>query len=139
MRCPAVLLALAALSFEAALSFAQPNEKLHELFKQYSEDRFREAPELATLRGRSEYDDRWTDWSRAAVGRRAKSRQDYLDRLRPYLSGQLSEQDRLSARLLQYLLERETATDALDVYLLRVGQLFGAHNVVFRAIDAMPH
>ena len=132
MRTPTLLLAL------ACIAFSQPNEKLNELFKQYSEDRYREAPELATLRGRSEYNDRWTDWSRAAVELRAKSRQDYLARLRPYLSGTVSEQDKLSVRLLQYLLERETATGPLDVYLLRVGQLFGVHNVVFRTVDAMP-
>jgi uncharacterized protein (DUF885 family) len=127
------------LLFIATAAFAQRNEKLHELFHQFAEDRFREAPETATLRGRNDYDDRWTDWSRSAVERRAKTRRDYLDRLRPYLTANLSEQDKLSVRLLQYLLEREVATEVLDVYILRVGQLFGTHNVVFRTVDAMPH
>src|SRR5438094_7056715 len=114
MRFPAILLAL------AAVSFAQSNEKLQELFKQFSEDRFREAPEIATMRGRGEYNDRWTDWSRAGVERRSRMRQGYLDRLRPFLTANLSAQDNLSARLLQYLLERERDTEILDTYLLRV-------------------
>ena len=44
----------------------------------------------------------------------------------------------MSARLLQYLLERQLATEALDVYVLRVSQLFGFHNTIFRTIDVMP-
>src|SRR5688572_23226802 len=96
--------------------YGQRNEPLHQLFKEYYEDRLREAPELATMRGRTEYNDRWTDWSRAGVERRAKKRQEFLDRIGPYFNAQLSEQDRLSARFLRYTLERSADTEPLDVY-----------------------
>ena len=117
---------------------SQSDEKLKELFKQYTEDRYRELPEIATLRGRNEYNDRWTDWSRAGIDRRAGKRQEYLRQLRPFLNASLSDQDKLSVQLLQYFLEREIETEPLDLYLLRVGQLVGVHNNVFRTIDAMP-
>ena len=54
---------------------AQRNEALHQLFTDYYEDRLRDSPELATMRGRNEYNDRWTDWTRAAVERRAAQRE----------------------------------------------------------------
>lgn len=132
MRLVLVLFAL------VAVASSQSSEKLKEFFKQYSEDRYRELPEAATLRGRTEYDDRWTDWSHAGIERRAAKRQDYLRQLRPFQAASLSEQDKLSVQLLQYFLEREIDTDPLDLYLLRVGQLYGVHNSVFRTIDAMP-
>src|SRR5688572_22149125 len=118
-----VLLTLAGV---VCLCYGQRNEPLHQLFKEYYEDRLRESPELATMRGRTEYNDRWTDWLRAGVERRAKKRQEYLDR-----NAQLSEQDRLSARFLRYTLERSADTEPLDVYLLRIGQLFGVHTNIF--------
>jgi prolyl oligopeptidase len=62
-----------------------------------------------------------------------------LNRLRPFVSANLSEQDGVSARLLKYLLEREVDTHMLDVYLLRMSQLFGLHNAVPFVIDMMPH
>lgn len=117
----------------------QRNQELHALFKDYFEDRLREYPEVATARGRSEYNNRWTDWSRPAIDRRAKAREAFLDRLRPFLTAKLSEQDNLSARFLAYQLEREAETEALDIYMFRMAQLFGAHVNVFRTIDVMPH
>ena len=130
-----VVLCLVAL---AALSPAQRNESLHQLFKEAFEDRLREFPEFATARGRTEYNHLWTDWSRSAVERRSTKQQEYLHRVEPFLNGQLSEQDRLSARLFRYTLERSLDTEPLDVYLLRVGQLFGLHTSVYRTVDLMP-
>jgi uncharacterized protein (DUF885 family) len=92
------------LAFIVTLSFAQSNGKLQQLFEDYYEDRLRENPEAATARGRSEYNDRWKDWSRAGVDRREKKRQQFLDQLRPFLSQKLSEQDSISTRMLRYLL-----------------------------------
>jgi uncharacterized protein (DUF885 family) len=53
-------------------------------------------------------------------------------------AGQLSEQDRLSVKLLRY--DLRTQLDALDLqtYLLRVGQMTGFHNAVYLVIDRMP-
>ena len=114
------------------------NDELHRLFKDYFENQLREHPEAATARGRTEYNDRWTDWSASSIERRAKSRQAYLDRVRPFLAAQLSEQDNLSARFLTYQLEREAETETLDIYMFRMAQFFGAHVSVFRTIDVMP-
>jgi prolyl oligopeptidase len=133
MRSLPILLAAVTVGFAQ-----QRNESLHELFKDYFEDQLREAPEFATIRGRTEYNDRWTDWSRAAVERRFQQRQRYLERLRPLESQPLSEQDNLSARFFRYLLERQNDTESLNVYLLRMQQMFGAHTRVFQTIDLMP-
>ena len=135
MRRLALLLAIAAL---ASAQQQQRSEELHRLFRDYYEDRLRENPEIATGRGRTEYNDRWTDWSRAAIERRTKTRQSFLDRLRPFLASRLSEQDNLSARFLAYLLEREADTEDFDLYLGRMFQMFGAHVVIIGTIDLMP-
>jgi uncharacterized protein (DUF885 family) len=51
---------------------------------------------------------------------------------------QLSEQDRLSVKLLRYDLGTRLDSLDLETYLLRVGQMTGFHNGVYLTIDRMP-
>src|SRR5687767_8243278 len=98
----------------AATAFCQsppPDSELQSLFKAYYEDRLRETPEVATMLGRSEYNDRWRDWSEAAIERRRASDLQYLAKLKALPIGNLNEQDRISVRLLTYDLERSIETE----------------------------
>ncbi len=52
--------------------------------------------------------------------------------------GQLSEQDRLSVKLLHYDLSTHLDSLDLETHLLRVGQMTGFHNGVYLTIDRMP-
>lgn len=130
--------ALAVLLAYPLLCAAQTNAPLHQIFKDYIETLYRENPEVATQRGRNEYNDRWTDWSREAIERRATATKTFLERVRPFLGSSLSEQDSISARLLQYGLERQLQTEPLNVYLLRISPLFGLHSQIYLTVDAMP-
>jgi len=111
---------------------------LSKFFAQYFEERLQDEPEFATSIGRHEYDDRWADLSKQGREQRRTHLQQRLDQLQKFPTNGISEQDLLSVHLLSY--DLRTQLDALDLetYLLRVGQLFGAHTRVFITIDRMP-
>jgi len=113
-------------------------ESLHRLFAEFYENQLRENPEMATARGRNEYNNLLRDWSKAAVERRRFQERDILARLQKLSRGALPEQDRLSARILTRELEETLAGEALDTYLLRVFQMYGLHTQIYHAIDQMP-
>ncbi len=112
--------------------------ELSKFFAQYFEERLQDEPEFATSIGRHEYDDRWADLSKQGREQRRTHLQQRLDQLQKFPTNGISEQDLLSVHLLSY--DLRTQLDALDLetYLLRVGQLFGAHTRVFITIDRMP-
>jgi len=123
-----------------ALLPAQSSSPIQQFFAAVFEEQLRENPELATTIGRHEYDDRWTDWSNAARDRRRHQTEGRLQELeKRFPLAALSEQDRLSARLLRYELEQRLATEWLDAYVLRVSQMHGFHVGVYLTIDQMPH
>jgi len=114
------------------------NDELHELFDDYYEDYLRENPEEATSVGRTEYNDRWRDWSRPA-------RQEWTERVKLYKSRldgfdpeALDLQDGISWRLLRRQLDLELAGIDYDAYLIRVNQLFGLHTSVLLTMREMP-
>ena len=128
---------LSLLLLTPALAPAQ-SESLHKLFSDAFEQRLRDVPELATSIGRDEYNDRWTDWSEAAVERRHASLAGFLKRLDGISLDGVNAQDRLSARLFRYISEQDLEAETLEVYLLRVNQLFGFHNRIYETVDRMP-
>jgi uncharacterized protein (DUF885 family) len=111
---------------------------LSKFFAQYFEERLRDEPEFATSIGHHEYDHRWPDLSKQGREQRRAHLQQRFDQLQKFPTNGLSDQDLLSVHLLSY--DLRTQLDALDLetYLLRVGQLFGAHTRVFITIDRMP-
>ena len=134
-----VLVAFACLCLGVLQSAAQTSSAdLSKFFAQYFEDRLRDDPEFATTVGRHEYDDRWSDLSKKGREQRRAHLQQTFDQLQKFGVKGFSEQDALSVRLLSY--DLRTQLDALDLetYLLRVGQLFGAHTRVYLVIDRMP-
>ncbi len=108
-----------------------------DFFKDTFDAMLRANPEFATSTGHHEFDDRWSDWSKAA---RDSRRQFLASRLAELEAGRAgdSSQDQLTARLLKYDFASRLEAWDLDTYLLRVGQLNGFHNLAYNTIDAMP-
>jgi uncharacterized protein (DUF885 family) len=145
-----VLLFVLVVGLVAPLSMAQDSSsqssaqssspELSKFFAQYFEERLRDSPEFATNAGRHEYDDRWTDLSKAARERRRVHLEQAQTTVEKYSGSQafLSEQDQLSVKLLRYDLRTQLDALDLDTYLLRVGQMTGFHNSIYLVIDRMP-
>ena len=114
------------------------NEELHRLFDRYFEDYLRENPEAATSLGRTDHNDRWRDWSRAARETWAGRVDRYLRDLGAFESGELNAQDRISWELLRRDLETELEGMPYDAYLVRLNQLFGLHTRVLLTLREMP-
>jgi uncharacterized protein (DUF885 family) len=114
--------------------------ELSKFFADYFEERLLDSPEFATNVGRHEYDDRWTDLSKEGRERRRAHLEQALATDEKFFAQQasLSDQERLSVKLMRY--DLRTQLDALDIdtYLLRVGQMTGFHNGVYIVIDRMP-
>ncbi|MEQ1439652.1 DUF885 domain-containing protein [Fontimonas sp. SYSU GA230001] len=73
-----------AVSFAGLLPFAAQADAvadLHALFDAEWQRTLRDSPETATYLGDARYDDRWTDWSAAAIERRHAADRAALDRL----------------------------------------------------------
>lgn len=112
--------------------------RIQEFFRQAFEERLRDNPEFATGVGRHEYDDRWTDWSKAGRDLRRSHLEQELRQLESLLQVTLSPQDQLSARLLDYDLHVRLDAFDLENELFAVMQQNGLHNAVYTTIDRMP-
>ena len=134
---PAVLL-MALTVFGARLEAQNPHDAIQKFFKDYFEARLNDEPEFATGTGHFENADKWNDWSKPGRDRRRVSAENTLRELDKFSLTELPEEDQLSARLLRYELRAELEANELETYLLRVGQLYGAHNRVYLTMDRMP-
>ena len=130
---------LAILLIVSLPSCGQPgNQELNRLFDRYFEDLLRENPEVATSLGRAEYNDRWRDWSPAALDSWAGRIEGYLRDLGEFDPGELSPQDQISWQLLRGDLETQREGLRYDAYLVRLNQLFGMHSSVLHTMRQMP-
>jgi uncharacterized protein (DUF885 family) len=121
-----------------ALNQPTPPQSIDAFFKDTFEEMLRGNPEFATNIGRHEYDDRWTDWSKAGRDRRRQFFEARLATLKRFPDGDLSPSNRLTARLVRYDFQNRLDARDLEDYIIRMGQLFGFHNRVYRAFDRMP-
>ncbi len=111
---------------------------LRQTFVNYWQWRLAESPELATRVGRTEHNDRWRDWSKAARAGSRAAREEFLRQVQYVSPGNLTASEHLSADLLEY--ELRTALEAepyLDL-VQQVSQSDGFHNEVFEIVDQMP-
>ncbi len=108
-----------------------------DFFKDTFDQMLRDNPEYATGVGRHEFDDRWTDWSKAGRDRRRQFFEQRLAQLAAAHTGD-SAQDLLTKRVVRYDFESRLEAWDLETHLLRVGQLFGFHNTVYTLVDQMP-
>lgn len=111
---------------------------LHQQFAAYWEWRLAESPELATQVGRTEYNDRWRDWSKAARDRARVARNEFLQQMLYIGTGNLTLSERLSAHLLEHELRAELDGERYLQLVQRVSQMNGAHNQVFTVFNQMP-
>ena len=135
------LLGLWLLSFGlcATVVHASPaGDALNRYFADAFAERLKDEPESATAVGRHDYDDRWTDWSRAGRATRHAHSEARLRGLNALSRDGLSGDEELSLRLMRYQLEQELAAEDIETHLLRVGQLFGLHTRVYLTLDRMP-
>ena len=128
-------ISLFVLTFPAQLAWSQ---SIDTFFKQTFDEELRDNPEFATYIGRHDYDDRWTDWSKAGREERRQFLERRLSMLAGFAPSTLSAEDRLTVRLIQYDFRSSLDAWELQTHLLRVGQLYGFHNTVFRVVDRMP-
>ncbi len=139
MRMAALLVAMAAMpTVLPAQGLGVSAGALRQTFVDYWEWRVADEPELATQLGRTDYNDRWRDWSSAGRARTRTMRQEFLQRVLYIASGNLSPAERLSADLLVHDLRAELDGEPYLALVQRVSQQNGAHNQVFRIIDQMP-
>jgi uncharacterized protein (DUF885 family) len=119
---------------------AQPafSQSIDQFFKETFEEMLRANPEQATSIGRHEYDDRWTDMSRAARDERRKFLETRLRMLDRFPAADLSPSNRLTVRLIEYDFQSRLDSMDLEEYLLRVGQQNGFHNRIYLTVDRMP-
>ncbi len=104
----------------------------------YWQWRLAESPELATRVGRSEHDDRWRDWSKAARARARIAREEFLQQVLYVGVGNLTASEHLSANLLEYELRTALEVEPYVDLVERVSQSDGLHNEVFVVVDQMP-
>lgn len=126
------------LLFAVHLPAQAPAVPIQDFFKSYFEEALKDEPENATGVGRHDYDDRWSDLSKAGREAHLAHLRSRLAELNKYDFSRLSEQDNLSARLLNYELTSQIESNDISTHLLRVGQLYGFHNRVYLTMDRMP-
>jgi uncharacterized protein (DUF885 family) len=111
---------------------------LRQTFANYWEWRLADSPELATRVGRTEYNDRWRDWSAPARARARGARAEFLQQVQYVAVGNLTAAEHLSADLLQYELRSAIESEPYPSLVQPVSQVDGLHNEVFRTIEQMP-
>ena len=126
----------AALAFLALQSAS--SQSLDQFFKDTWEEALRDNPETATGVGRHEYDDRWTDWSKAGRETRREHLEARLKALNALSMDNVTGQDRVTVRLLQFDFQSRLDAQDIETHLLSVGQLFGFHNRIYLTVDRMP-
>ena len=134
----AVAFGLLAVSCFVRAQTPAAHDAIQKYFKEYFDAKLKDEPEFATGTGHYENADRWTDWSKAGREHRRANAEETLRGLDKFSLPGLPEEDQLSARLLRYQLRSELDAMDLEIHLLRVGQLYGAHNRVYQTIDRMP-
>jgi uncharacterized protein (DUF885 family) len=133
-----VIFVLALVRVPAEIRAQTPHDAIQKYFKDYFDARLQAEPEFATGTGHYENADKWNDWSKAGRERRRGSAEETLQGLDKFQLASLPDEDQLSARLLRYQLRAELDAMDLETYLLRVGQMTGAHVRVYQTIDRMP-
>jgi uncharacterized protein (DUF885 family) len=109
-----------------------------DFFKKTFEEMLRADPEFATMVGRHDWDDHWTDWSKQGRVQRRQFFEERLNAANAFQTSHLSAEDRLTLRVLQYDFRSRLDAWELETDLLRVGQLFGFHNRIYLLVDIMP-
>jgi uncharacterized protein (DUF885 family) len=85
-----------ALVLSAPLHAATPAEQLHQLFEEDWQRGLKDYPEYATFLGDPRYNDRWTDWSPAAIEARYAADRAVLEKLAKIPRARLAAADQVN-------------------------------------------
>jgi uncharacterized protein (DUF885 family) len=132
--------ALVALTLASAPLLAQTPQKhagLHQLFAEEWERGLRENPENATYNGDNRYNDRWTDYSLAAIAQREAGDRAALERLQAIDRSRLSPADQLNYDTFEWLLQQALLRQKYKEYLQPLGHQGGVQTADGIA-EAMP-
>jgi prolyl oligopeptidase len=134
-----LLLAPAFLIAQGPERFSGPSSQtLAQLTGDYWEWRLAVSPETATRVGRTDHNDRWRDWSKAARDRLRYDREEWLQKAMYLSPGNLNPTDLVTSLLMEHELRTQLeAQDYLNLVQV-VSQSDGVHNDVFNVIDQMP-
>ena len=148
IRTALLILALAAAPFVVSAQDVQETfptraigasiSSLQQLLVTYWDWRLANFPELGTQLGRTEFNDRWRDWSKAARDRQRASRKEFLQQALYIGIGNMTNADRLSVHLLERELRSALDTEDYSNLASQVSQLNGLHTHVFTVIGQMP-
>jgi uncharacterized protein (DUF885 family) len=114
-------------------------ERAHELFKIRWEYSMYESPETATYFGYHEPNDRWTDYSPAAIERRKREPQAALKVIQTIHREKLNVADQLNYDLFKKELERGIEGNRFKGEYLAITQLSGIQQDVPQNLEMMPH
>ncbi len=107
---------------QAAATRSPAAQALHRLFDEEWERGLRERPEEASFNGDKRYNERWTDFSPAAIQARADGDRRALERLKAIDRAALSAEDQLNYDVFAWNLEKSIARRQFREELMPVGQ-----------------
>jgi len=114
------------------------SDDLHKLFADYYEFKLREDPRQATSVGRNDYNDRWDNPSPEHERQRRAGLQKMLDRLYAFPEAQTAGQDRLSYRLMDWIVKSEISDiDVVSTY-TTIDHFHGGHLNIFSTMAKAP-
>jgi uncharacterized protein (DUF885 family) len=113
-------------------------QRLYELFDEIWKWQMISYPEFATHVGYPGQDDRWTDLSAAAIGRRRAEQEQFLRALETIEASELRSKARLEYELIRKKFSREIEGFQFPSEFLQINQLGGAQQSVPRLLAMMP-
>ena len=132
------VLGAALLAAGMAIGARPQADELHKLFADYYEFKLREDPRMATSVGRRDYNDRWDDPSPEHLRLRRAELQKLLERLQEIPVAQISGQDRLNWRMMDWMVTNEIKDiDQVGDY-FTVNGFIGAHLNIFSTVPKEP-
>ena len=113
-------------------------DRLHKLFADDWEWRLREFPESATYLGYPGHNDRWTDWSLAAIAQRKQHPKEVMRTLKSIERGRLSDADKLNYDLFKRNVQEDIDGQRFPAEYMPINQLSGVQVDVANVLSLMP-
>jgi len=135
-----IAIAIAAVDHDAAAAEARPSqqERLYQIFDRIWDWQLTSYPEFATYVGVPAHDDRWTDYSTAAIARRQRDYRGFLRELEVLGVSELDADARLDRELVVKGLREEIEVFRFHPEYLAIDQLAGVQLDVAHLLELMP-
>jgi len=123
---------------QTATQATTPSATLNALFKEMWEDSLKRSPELASSLGDRRYNDQLTDLSPRAINDELARRRTFLTRLAAIDTTSLTDQERLSADLLEREIIEEEEGARFKEWQMPINQFHGIHTDLPGMISNLP-